>query len=338
MSLRARVLDRAPEGWDALVAADPDATPGHQPKLWNALAAALPGFEARVVAVEDEGALIGGMPLSIERRGALVWLHALPFLLSGAPLAVAGRRSDVDLAAADALASLEREVRACGGEWSCYRPLGGAIAGEALDRPGGETRWMESAVIDLGAGAEAARQGMDRKARQDVTRTRAQGVRFEEEPAALEEAYALHVHQARGWSGHRALPLELSRRLIDSGVGHLITARDGRGLLCATLALEGAHDAFVWWSGAHAGARAVEAFPGLLWWVAEWTAARGRSRFDLGASRGLGPIERFKRSLGARTVRYPVRWLDAREAPPLGRLAAALQRRLRRGRARGEAV
>jgi CelD/BcsL family acetyltransferase involved in cellulose biosynthesis len=332
------VLDHAPEGWGDLIEHDADATPGHRPEMWIALSAALAGFEPRVIAIEDGGELIGGMPLMIERRGALAWLHALPYLLSGAPLARPGHRAEVDASAADALAALSQELRAAGGEWSCYRPEGDAIADHALDRLSGETRWMESAVIDLTSGAAAARRGMDRKARQDVSRSRDQGVRFGEEPAALEEAYALHARQSRAWSGHRPLPIELSRRLIDSGIGHLMIARDGRGMLCATLALEGPHDGFVWWSGSHPGARAAEAFPGLLWWIAEWSAARGRRRFDLGASRGIVPIERFKRSLGARAVRYPVRWLDAREAPPLGRLAAALQRRLRRGRPRGEAA
>ena len=329
-------MDRAPDGWSGLLDLDPDATPGHRPELWQALAAALPGFEPRVIEIVEDGRLVGGMPLVIERRGPLLWIHALPYLLPAAPIALPGRKREVDLAAAGALGELQREARACGGEWACYRPVGETIAAGALERAGGETRWMEAAVVDLSAGAETARRAMERKARQDVTRTRLHGVRFDEEPAALEEGYALHARQARSWGAYRPLPLELSRRLLENGVAHLMVARDGRGALCATLALDGPHETFVWWSGSHPGARGAEAFPGLLWWTAEWAAARGRARLDLGASRGLEPIERFKRSLGARRVRYPVRWLDARAAPPLGRLVAAVQRRWRRDRERGE--
>jgi len=242
----------------------------------------------------------------------------------------------VDRAAALALGEQQRELRACGGEWACYRPLGEPVGSAALESVSGETRWLETALIDLSAGVASARRAMDRKTRQDVRRTRLSGLRFGEEPAALEEAYALHARQARAWRGHRPLPLELSRRLIESGAGRLLVARDARGVLCATLALDGRHETFLWWSGSHTGARAAEAFPGLLWWAAEWAAARGRARLNLGASRGLETLGRFKRSLGARTVRYPVRWMDAGTAPPLGRFAASLQGRLRRGRARGE--
>ena len=338
MSLRARLLDREPEGWGRLLELDPDATPGHRPELWRALTASLAGLETRVIAIERDGELCGGMPLALERRGALTWIHALPFLLPAAPLAMPGLKAEVDVAAGRALGSLQREIRACGGEWACYRPVGEPVAEPAFAPVSGETRWMEAEGIDLVSGLEAARRRMDRKTRQQVTGAARESLAFADEPGALEEAYALHARQSRAWSGHRPAPLELSRRLLDSGAAHLFTARDARGVAAATLALDGPGETFVWWSGAHADARAVEAFPALLWWAAEWAAARGRARLNLGSSRGLGRLERFKRGFGAAPSRYPVRWLDARTASPLGRLAAAVQGRLRRGRARGEAA
>ncbi len=336
MALHVRCPERAPEGWSAILESDPDATPAHRPELWSALGAALTGFEMRVIVVSEDERLLGGAPVALERRAGMTWIHALPFLLPGAPIAVEGRRDEVDAAVAGALADLARERRAAGGEWACYRAAGAPIAASALERVGGETRWIEARVIDLSGGEEAFLRRMDRKTRQELRRPDARGIECAEEAGALEETYALHVRQARGWGGYRPLPLDLSRRLIAAGVARLFVARDGGGLLCGTLVLDGPHETFLWWSGAHPMARVGEANAKLMSWIVEWALGRGRLRVNLGASRALGPVERFKQSLGAAAVRYPVRWIDARHAPPLGRVAAALQRRLRRGRERGE--
>ncbi|MBI1798634.1 MAG: GNAT family N-acetyltransferase [Candidatus Eisenbacteria bacterium] len=338
MSLGVRCLDAAPREWGALLELDPDATPAHRPEVWSALAAALPAMTPGVIAVEDNGRLIGGAPFVIERRAGLAWIHALPFLLPGAPLALPGQGAAVDLMVADAIATLQRELRTAGGEWACYRASGGAVATHALEIPSGETRWVEAEVIDLSGGIEAARRAMGRKVRQGIARTIREGLLCAAESGALEEAYVLHVRQSRGWSAHRPLPLELSRRLIEANVAQLVTARDRRGLLCAALALEGARETFLWWSGAHEQARRSDAYAALLWWTAERAAERGCARLNLGASRGLIAIDAFKDALGARRVRYPVRWLDARHAPAAGRAIAAIQTWVRRGRSRGDAT
>ena len=330
----ARVLADAPGEWDALVATCPGASPSHDPRLWHAMADVLPGFEARFVAVERGGALIGGAPLLIERRGFGRWLHALPYLLPGAPLAAADARVEVDFAVAAAIERLARELGVAGGEWVCDR-AGDPVAPEALECLGGETRWFECARIDLSAGVEAAWRAAERKTRNEITQARARGLIFEESPARLEEAIALHAHQARHWAGHRGLPAALSRRLLEDGPARLFTVSDDRGVLCASLVLDGAHETFVWWSGAHEDARPRRAYPFLMWSIAEWAASRGRARLNLGASTGLDPVATFKRSLGARSSRYPVRWLDARHAGPASRALATMQAWLRAGRARG---
>ena len=237
--------------WGALLAADAAPTPAHEPALWHALQAALPGLEIVVLEARDEGGFAGGAAVAIERRAGLRWIHALPFVLPGTPLARAERRAEVDHAIAGALAELQRELRATGGEWACYRPVGEAVPATALERLSGETRWLEASVIELGGGLEETRRRMNRKTRQEIARSAVQGVRCAEEPEALDEAYALHVRQSRAWGGHRPMPLELSRRLVASGVGRMFTARDPGGLLCATLALDGAHETFLWWSGAN---------------------------------------------------------------------------------------
>ncbi len=334
--------DGAPEGWNALVQSDPSASPAHRPEVWEAFAAVVPGLRVKVAAVTDGTELEGGAPLLVERRGGLSWLHALPMLLPGTPLARPGAHASVDAAVAATFADLARRLGAAGGEWALWRPAGEAPSGAALAPLGGEIRTLEAAVVDLASGAGAALRRVDRKHRQEMRRARERGLAFAEEPAALEACYALHAAQGSRWPGHRVLPLALSRRLLASGgpepAARLFTLRLGGELVSGALALDGPHETFVWWSGTHESGRRLHAFPLLLGGIVEWAAAAGRARVNLGASTGLGPVAAFKRSFGARTVRYPVLWLDARFAPAPARAAAWLQARLRRGRPRGEAA
>lgn len=329
------------EGWDALLEADPNATGAHRPELWAALAGGRAGDAVRFLAVERDGRLVGGAGLVIERRAGLAWLHALPSLLPGTPLAAPGRHAEVDAAVGGALAALQRALGAAGGEWALYRPAGPEVRPAALAAASGETRVLETGLIDLEGGLDAAWRRVDRKTRQDIQRARRAGVTFAEDPGALPEAWALHLSQARAWRGNRPPPLELSRRLLAPAgapgpLARLFTVRDRRGLLAATLALDGGRETMPWWSGSHRDARARGVMALLFWSVAEWAAAAGRTRVNLGASTGLDAVAAFKRALGARGCRYPVRWLDASHAPRPARWVAALQSRVRRGRARGE--
>lgn len=335
MATLARWADSATAEWHALIEQDASATPAHHPSAWQALTAALPAYRIRLIEVRDEGRLVGGAPCAIETRLGLSWLHAMPFGLSAAPLALPGWESEVDEAVGTALATFQRERALVGGEWSCYRAARAAVAPSALERLEGETRFMESAVIDLGSDSGEVRARMDRKTRQDIVRSASRGVRCEVDALALERVYALHAQQARLWRGHRVLPLELSRRLLALGAAHVLVAHDRDGVQCGLFALDAPHETFLWWSGSHPSARASDATPRLMAWAAEWARSRGRRRLNLGASRGLAALESFKRSMGARSVRYPVRWLAAANAAPLGRLAAAVQKRVRRGRHRG---
>lgn len=327
-----------PRGWDALVAADPSASPVHREGFRRHLADTLPGMRWGTLVVERAGTLIGGAPLTIERRAGLTWLHASPWLLPGTPLANPGDHREVDLAVGLGLAAQARAIGAAGGEWVVYRPEGPAPDPAALERVGGETRLMHAAVVDLDPAMETAWRRIERHARQDLAAARRRGVTCADEPGALETAHALYVAQSRSWPAHRPLPIELARRLLTPGSSEarLFTARDERGILSAVLVLTGEHEWFAWWSGSHADARRRHAFPLLLWFAAEMAARAGAHRFNVGASAGRAGVEAFKRTLGARLVPVHVRWLDARHAPPVGRFAAALQGWMRRGRARGE--
>lgn len=339
-AVAARWLDRAPAAWDALVASDPAAAPSHRPELWAAFTATNPSLSLRFAAAERNGVLVGGAPVLVERRGGLHWLHALPMLLTAAPLAAAGsspaEREAVDAAVARAIAALAESCGAAGGEWALHRGGASGAGAEALaraaDAVGGETRWLEASVVDLTQGIEAAAKRVSRKHRQAMRHSRERGLVFAEEPGALEGVYALHLSQSRAWSAHRPQPLALSRALLANGAARLFTLRRNGELLSGTLALDGARETFAWWSGTHPEGRRMNAFPLLLWNVAEWAAAAGRSRFNLGASTGLQMVASFKSALGAATERYPVRWLDARHAPAPARALAALQAFVRRGR------
>lgn len=336
----ARWLDHAPHGWDALLAADPSASPSHRPESWAAFADAFPAHELRVAVVEHEGQLLGGAPVLLERRGPFTWAYALPRMLPGTPIARPGRHVEVDLAVAGAFADLVRERGVVGGAWALYRPVGPAPAAEALARVPGETRWVEAAVVDLARGLEAALARVERKQRQALRHARTRSLAFSDAPAHLEAAYALHRAQAKRWGGHQPLPLELSRRLLagTEPVGRVFTIADATGPVSAAFALDGPHETFVWWSGTHAEGRRRGAFALLLWRIVEWAHAHGRSRVNLGASTGLDQVAFFKHGLGAGTCRYPLLWLDARHAAGPGRAVAWLQSRMRAGRARGEAV
>jgi len=341
LSERAGTLDHVPAGWASLLAADTSASPAHRPEVWGCIAAAIPGFEWRLLAHVEGGALVAGAPVVLSRRGPFRWLHALPWLLPAPPLAIPGAHETADVKLACAFADLAREHRVVGGEWSLYRPDGPAASEAMLAIVPGETRWFESALLRLDGGPGTLHARMSRKQRQALEHTRARGYAFADEPSALDEAHALHLSQSRAWGRREPLPLDLSRRLLASGgaepVARLFTLRARHGLVSAALALDSLHETFVWWSGTHAEGRRANAFAYLLSCVGEWGAARGRRRLNLGASTGLPHVATFKASLGAESFRYPVRRLDARAAGWAGRAIAALQRAVRRGRPQGEA-
>jgi hypothetical protein len=336
-----RWLEVPPADWDALLEQDPNASPAHRPALWRALADSATGLSPEFIAVERDGALLGGCGVVVERRGGLFWIHALPHLLPGAPLARAGEHHAVDRAVAEALAIRLHALRAVGGEWVMYRPMGPTPEAAVLDWLSGQTRMLETAWIELDGGRERAWRSLEGDLRQQIRRAHRIGLEFREEPEALEEAYALYAAQARAWRGHRLRPLALVRRLLagagdDPAVGRLFTVRDRGGLLAAVLALTRAREVMAWWAGVHPAGRRRHAFPLLLWSVAEWAASAGAVRLNLGGSAGSESLAAFKRSFGARSFRYPVRWLDAAHAGFFGRWVARLQEARRRDRARGE--
>ena len=337
----ARWHDGIAEGWAALLAGDPNATPAHRAAVLQRLVSNFPGMSLATLLIEREGRLIGGVPVITERRAGLQWLHASLALMPGTPLAVDGLHAEVDRACGVAIAERARRERVVGGEWVVFRPDGPAMERVALEIPPGETRVAHTAVVDLVDGVDAAWARIDREARRELRLALRHGLTCAEEPGALDLAHALHVAQARGWGGHRVLPIELSRRLLatpaaEAPAARLFTARDGRGPLSTVLVLIGAHEWFAWWSGTHPDARRRHAFAALLWHVAQPAAAVGARRLNVGASAGQDAVASFKRSLGARSVPTDVRWIDGRHAPLAGRLVAALQGRVRRGRSRGE--
>ncbi len=334
----ARILDRPPPAWDRLLREDPNATPAHDPEVWAALADARGGV-SRFIAVGDDGDLAGGMGVVIERRAGHHWLHALPYLLPGTPLARAGAHERVDSACGQALDELALELRVVGGTWVCHRPEGPPLAEDVLVRLPGVTTRIETAVVDLRAGLAAVQKRLQRTLGQHLRRIGGEFT-FTEEPEALESVHVLHQRQSRGWSGHAILPIELSRRLLAVGRtgvprARLFVLREGGRLLAGTLFLDHPRELMAWWSGIHPQARRRHLFQVLLWRAIEWAATAGRERLNLGGSAGRGTLVSFKQALGAQEQTLPVRWIGADYAPWTGKLLASLQGRMRAGRARG---
>jgi len=337
-ALVTRWHDVPPPGWEALHDEDPNASPAGRAGLPLALAATTPGRAAAFLTVERDGALVGGAPFVLGRRAGLTWVHGLPWLLPGTPIARAGEHAVVDAALAGALAAFAAGHGVVGGEWVFHRPAGPAPDPDALASLPGETRRLPTALVDLSAGPEAAWRRLGRHARQELTAARRLGLAVREDPGAIESAWALHDAQARAWSGHRTPPLELLRRLLAAAppLARLFTVGDRAGLLAAVVVLVHRHEWFAWWSGTRPEARRSHAFGLLLWEAAMRAAGEGAARFNVGASADREGVEGFKRSLGAQVTPAVVRWLAPRGGGPWGRAVAALQSRVRRGRARGE--
>lgn len=333
-----RLLERAAAGWQALVDADPNATPAHRPEFWETWCAVTPGCRPGFVAVERAGELIGGAPLVIERRVGLHWIHALPQLLPGAPLARLGAAETVDRAVGEAIGRLQAELGAVGGEWSLYRPAPGGVRSEDAARVAGESRVHETWLVTLGRGVAAVERGFEPDVRMALRRGR-ETLKFAEEPEAIEAVHALHRAQSRGWGAHRPIPLELARRLLAAGGGapaaRVFTVRDARRLLAGIYFLDHPRELFAWWSGSHPEAAERHAMSYLYAEAALWAEASGRARLNLGGTGGVGGLAAFKRSLGGRALEYRVVWLDSAGGVP-ARVFRALQDGARRGRFRGE--
>src|SRR5262245_46029182 len=334
MAPTARWAEAAPAAWAELCREDLNASPAHLPALARGIADTLPGHRAEYLLIEEVEALIGGAAVMLERRLGLEWMHAMPFTLPGAPLARAGRHDEVDRLVAAALDARARDLSLVGGEWVLYRPLGPDVSG--FDRLPGETLVATTTVVDLQGGMEAALRRVDRRTRESLVHGSQRGLHCAEEPEALDETYALYRSQSRHWPGHRLMPYALLRQLLlGNPAGRLFTVRDTRGMLSGALTLVGAHEWMVWWSGSHPDARMRHAFASLLWHIGTRAAEAGAQRFNLGGSAGIETLASFKRALGAREVRVPIRWIDATYAGTWGRAVAGFQTRRRAGRWRG---
>ncbi len=331
-----------PSGWDDLLVADNNSTPAHRPGVAAAFADVFPAHRTEYLLARDASGLAGGMVISVQRMLGAEWLHAMPMLLPGAPVSRGDCREAVDAALAEAFAARAACRSVAGGEWVGYRP-GAPLAALHLDRVAGETRRLTASLIDL-SGDGIQRWQSDRRERKALRRAERLGLRCAEEPAALDECYALHLVQARRWRGHRPPSLALLRRLVaappegEEPLARLFTVRNPQRLLCGILVLDSPHETFAWWSGTHPHARDAAATRALLVWAVEWAHAHGRARFNLGGSAGLTGVASFKHSLGAQDLDYSVRWLGPARGGLVARAFASLQRRARRGRHRGGAV
>ncbi|MHB8078237.1 MAG: GNAT family N-acetyltransferase [Candidatus Krumholzibacteriia bacterium] len=296
-----------PAGWDALLAADPDATFFHTPLWSDALRRHAGGVTPLWFVAREGGRCLGGLSAVTRRRGPLRLLQSHFDGTAGGPLIA----PDLPEPARDAVAAalLERWARAArrpdvAAASLILAPAADARWGGGLARLGWRRRDLPFAAIPLAGGPAAVEYGvLPKNRRNERNRALRRGCTagVTTDPGVLAEYYPIYLTAARRW-GVAPTPEALLRELLVRGDGAAFLSwvrRDGR--------LVGGHVCFrhgaevVAWNGATLPEHA-EVFPAtLLVWTDVVEACRGGAqRLDLGGSGGIAGVARFKELLGAR--------------------------------------
>ena len=108
-------------------------------------------------------------------------------------------------------------------------------------------------MIDVGAGFDAWRASLRKRARQQFTRAERFGVsvRRGDAGADLERVHELHAEQARHWGVRTVRPLAFYRALLEPPTSAVLWVGEAEGRVeCGVLAFVEPHETYVWWSGA----------------------------------------------------------------------------------------
>ncbi len=295
--------DEPPADWDEWADRAQGASFAARTGFLLALAEFPGAGHTRFLTASRGGERCGAVPVFVSRRWGRLWARSLPFGTYGGPLlapAVVDPES-VSGALAAEFGRWVREARVAGGEIVHGPGAGAAAPAAAWSALAQATTRARTHLVPLEPGIEPLRSRLRRETRKGFRKAQREGVRIEEDAAALPAVYALYRAQATRWSVRRPYPLAFAERILahPSGFARLLVARREGEILAGVLCLSGGGECFLWWSGSAQASRAALAFPLLLWSGIERAAARGERRVNLGASAGRAGIERFKESLGA---------------------------------------
>jgi hypothetical protein len=325
--------DRTPDDWEPWLDGAVGASFSTRTAWLETLSVFDPAFRLQILTARRDGRLVGAVPVTFSHRFGRMWVRSLPFGTYGGPLFSA---DDPDPA------GIRRTLAEGFARWLDEEPVAG---GELVHAPIGddpepypEWRAISSRltagythVIDLAPGSEAILAGLKRETRKGMRRSERLGLVVEEEPQALAEVHRFYLEQAGEWGIKRPYPLPFLRALIDhpSGFARLHVARAEGRLQAGVMALSGAGETFLWWSGSAPESRRTLAYPYLLLRILVSADESGERRLNIGSSGGQDRIERFKESIGGNAEPIWIYHVKPRRADPLSRLYELL-RTLRR--------
>lgn len=298
------------EGWDAFVAAHPDATPFHS-RAWCEAVAAATGHRLHLVSTRDaEGALTGIVPLHhIRSRLFGQAMVASGFAVDGGILADSEAVASV---LADGAADVARSLNVASVE----------LRGGAL--PEG-TGWRREADVyagfarDLAADDEAELLAIPRKQRAEVRKALGGSltVTTGRDAAERTDHYRVYAESVRNL-GTPVFPRALFDAVLDAfgDAADILTVRHEGQPVASVLSLYWRGTVMPYWGGGTFAARGLRANELMYFALMNHARAKGCTRFDFGRSKvGTGPYA-YKKNWGfePQPLAY-ARWLAPGEPP-----------------------
>ena len=289
------------EAWERFDRESPAPTFFARPAFARALASAFPHLEPAPVSVRYNGNTY--LIPAVRTRNRMLPRHVEAFPFGGYSCVL-----DENGTPADAATSTEvlREAASEGGELSFVAwPLAEQPVADGFD-----TRTYETAVIDCGAGLDAALAGMRGVTRRMVGQAIRRGVtceRYATDASGLDTYYEMLSEASVGWGLERPT---IPRPLLDA-VAHYggedvelwFAVLDGRPIGGGVI-LFGRDELFFWSAAMRREFSTYRPSNALNARLIERACERGVRWYNLGASEGLSGVERFKSDLGATAIAY----------------------------------
>jgi hypothetical protein len=305
-----------------------------RPAWAGALAATMPEYRPSPLSIElsDGSRVIVPMLASKTRVFGLRMLTGMPYRTYTAFLGEDGRAASQE--ATDAAARYILDRCADGVEIVPW-PMGSLPRSLDADAP-----MPTASVIDLRTGIDACLAKMEGTARRMARQAERRGVTCELD--ASSDAVATHfqmlVESAQRWKRDRpSVPLSLLTETIGRGAEHAevwVARYDGAAIAGGTV-LYGSSEAYFWTAAMRSDYGPLRPHNLLNVRLMERACARGCDYLNLGESEGLPGVRRFKESLGAMAVTYPVLQSESLRLRVYRSLGDVARRRSARARAHG---